>query len=215
MGRYPILYSFRRCPYAIRARMAIYQADVKCELREVVLSDKPQSMLQLSNKGTVPVLLTTDEQVIDESLDVMFWALKHNDPDGWLDENHPLSQSLIEKNDNEFKYYLDRYKYHVGYPEHSQAYYRKKTFDFLDVLEDTLGQHDGVALLGKQLTLSDIAIFPFIRQFANVDLNWFESSPYEYIKQWYKRIGSSYLFQNCMNKYEKWLPEHEAIYFPV
>ena len=214
MDRHPILYSFRRCPYAMRARMAIYQANIKCELREVLLKEKPESMLSLSNKGTVPVLATPDNKIIDESLDVMLWALKQNDPAHWLNETGSVPLALIERNDNEFKYYLDRYKYHVGYPEYPQEYYRDKTADFLNVLETHLDDHHGVALTVNHLSFADISIFPFIRQFANVDLEWFKSSPYNLLYRWYKKIEQSVLFQDCMYKYKPWSPGQMTVYFP-
>lgn len=215
MQTYPVLYSFRRCPYAMRARMAIYQADIKCELREVVLKDKPESMLSLSNKGTVPVLLTPDEKIIDQSCEVMHWALNQNDPDHWLDEDASQSQFLIDYNDNEFKHFLDRYKYHVGYPEQSQEYYRDNAESFLKLLETYLSKHKGKALLGDRFTFADMAIFPFIRQFSKVDLDWFDSSPYDLLKKWTANIEQSKLFQNCMKKYEQWQPKQSPIYFPA
>ena len=215
MQTYPVLYSFRRCPYAMRARMAIYQANIKCELREVVLKDKPESMLLLSKKGTVPVLLTPDKKVIDQSCEVMHWALNKNDPDHWLDEDASQSQFMIDYNDNEFKHYLDRYKYHVGYPEQSQEYYRENAESFFKLIEKQLSENKGVALLGNRISFADIAIFPFIRQFAMVDLNWFKSSPYEFLKKWFSEIEQSDLFQNCMKKYEQWQPEQKPIYFPT
>lgn len=215
MLAHPILYSFRRCPYAMRARMAIYQAQIKCELREVLLKDKPETMLSLSSKGTVPVLLTPDEKIIDESLEVMIWALSQNDPDDWLMNNNHCSNDLIEKNDNEFKYYLDRYKYHVGYPEHTQEFYRDKTLPYLELLEQTLSDNGGISLSGKHLSFTDISIFPFIRQFANVDLHWFTKSSYKWIKNWYVNIEQSKLFQNCMHKYEQWSPDQSPVYFPL
>ena len=214
MVKHPILYSFRRCPYAMRARMAIYQSNIRCEIREVVLNDKPESMLSLSSKGTVPVLCTVDKKVIDQSIDVMYWALNQYDPDHWLTKNDSLTNDLIMRNDNEFKYYLDRYKYHVGYPEYSQEEYRNQTQDFLEFLERCLVENGGVALTTNHLSLSDISIFPFIRQFANVDLHWFNSTPYERLKNWYKDIEQSNLFKHCMSKYEKWLPEQAPVYFP-
>lgn len=215
MNTYPVLYSFRRCPYAMRARMAIYQANIKCELREVVLKDKPESLLLLSDKGTVPVLLTPDKEVIEQSSDVMSWALNKNDPDNWLNEDESQSQFLIDYNDNEFKYYLDRYKYHVGYPEYTQEYYRENSESFLKLIETQLSNNKGLALLRDKLSFTDVAIFPFIRQFARVDLDWFEASSYTLIKDWLGNIEQSNLFQNCMKKYEQWQPEHAPIYFPV
>jgi glutathione S-transferase len=213
METYPVLYSFRRCPYAMRARMAIYRAGIKCELREVVLKDKPESLLGLSDKGTVPVLLTPDEQVIEQSSEVMFWALKQSDPDDWLKEDESQSQYLIDYNDNEFKHFLDRYKYHVGYPEHSQEYYRENAESFLALIEKHLETNKGIALLGNKLSFADIAIFPFIRQFARVDLDWFQDSPYTLIKDWLNNIEQSKLFQACMKKHEQWQPEQAPVYF--
>ncbi len=215
MKTYPVLYSFRRCPYAMRARMAIYQAKIKCELREVVLKDKPESMLLLSDKGTVPVLLTPDKEVIEQSSEVMHWALKQNDPDHWLDEDASQSQFLIDYNDHEFKHFLDRYKYHVGYPEHPQEYYRDNAESFLKLLEKQLSEKTGVALLGNRITFADMAIFPFIRQFTMVDMDWFKASPYECLKKWFSGIEQSELFQGCMKKYEQWQPEQAPIYFPA
>ena len=215
MDKYPILYSFRRCPYAMRARMAIYQANIRCEHREVVLKDKPESMMQLSSKGTVPVLLTPDNTIIDESLDVMFWALEQNDPEDWLNEDRSLGKTLLERNDNEFKYYLDRYKYHVGYPEYSKEYYRDMTSDYLDALENCLIGNQGVGLTAEHLSFTDVSIFPFIRQFANVDLDWFRLSSYKMINCWYDKIGQSDLFKSSMIKYARWTPADAPVYFPL
>lgn len=215
MKDYPVLYSFRRCPYAMRARMALYKANIKCELREVVLKDKPESMLQLSAKGTVPVLLTSDKKVIDQSNDVMHWALNQHDPDNWLHEDASRSQYLIDYNDNEFKHFLDRYKYYVGYPEHSQEHYRENAESFIKLLENNLLENNNVALLSDRISLVDIAIFPFVRQFARVDLDWFQASPYKSVIQWLYKLEESDLFKSCMKKYKQWLPEHEPTYFPA
>ncbi|GJM05349.1 MAG: glutathione S-transferase [marine bacterium B5-7] len=171
-------------------------------------------MLSLSKKGTVPVLLTPDNAIIDQSLDVMFWALNQYDIDDWLNEDSSLSQELVERNDNEFKYYLDRYKYHVAYPEYSQEYYRDKGSDYLALLEKCLDDNKGVALAGDHLSFSDISVFPFIRQFANVDLVWFESSPYQLLNCWYNKIEQGSLFKDCMKKYKQWTPEQAPVYFP-
>ena len=212
---YPVLYSFRRCPYAMRARIAIFKANIKCEIREVVLKDKPESMLLLSEKGTVPVLLTPEQEVIEQSSDVMHWALNQHDPDNWLDEDAAQSQYLIDYNDNEFKHFLDRYKYYVGYPEHPQEYYRDNAESFLKLIEKQLSENSGVALLGNRISFVDMAIFPFIRQFAMVDLDWFKATSYEHLNQWFSNIEQSELFQGCMKKYDQWLPEHAPVYFPA
>ena len=215
MEDYPVLYSFRRCPYAMRARMALYKANIKCELREVVLKEKPESMLQLSDKGTVPVLLTPDKKVIEQSSEVMHWALNQSDPDNWLNEDEAKSQYLIDYNDNEFKHFLDRYKYYVGYPEHSQEYYRGNAESFIGILEKNLAENNNAALLSDRISLVDISIFPFVRQFARVDFDWFLASPYKSVIQWLSKLEESDLFKNCMKKYGQWLPEHEPVYFPV
>ena len=201
---YPVLYSFRRCPYAIRARMAIASADIRCELREVKLSDKPGEMLRLSPKGTVPVLQLPDGKVIDESLEVMYWALQQNDPGSWLRLDPDSANTLIQKNDGEFKLNLDRYKYHVRYPENSQLFYRQAAEEFLQLIEEALVSHNSKGLLQDKITLADIAIFPFIRQFSRVDYDWFRSSDYHLTLAWLDKIEGSTLFKKVMFKYEPW-----------
>ncbi len=194
--------------------MAIIQAGIQCELREVELKNKPAAMLNLSGKGTVPVLLTPEQKVIDESLAVMHWALAQSDPDQWLDYEDP--DGLIDLNDGEFKYYLDRYKYHVGYPQHPQHYYRDRAVDFLQRLESCLECNASLVLASSQhLSLLDIAIFPFIRQFANVDSDWFEHSDFKRLQQWRTRIEDSSLFQQCMQKYVLWQEGQLPIIFPT
>ena len=210
----PILYSFRRCPYAIRARMALAVAGTKCELREVILRDKPEQMLAISSKGTVPVLELADGRVIDESLDVMHWALKQSDPEQWLHQQVSLSENLIEKNDLEFKEHLDRYKYYVNYPEHSQLYYREKGEEFLQKLEDSLQENKGVGLVCARVSLADVAIFPFVRQFSRVEEDWFPGTHYELLIQWLQRIEKGSLFQSVMHKYPRWSEQSETQVFP-
>jgi len=200
----PVLYSFRRCPYAIRARMALEYASINCELREVKLSNKPQTMINISNKGTVPVLQLTDGSVIDESLDIMLWALEQTDPDQWLGVEQKNTRLLIEKYDQEFTQYLDQYKYFQRYPEHSQLYYREKAEIFIELLETNLQEHSGIALVSNRLTLVDVAIFPFIRQFAHVDWEWFSNSQYKNLISWLLKFEESELFLAVMNKHEPW-----------
>ena len=200
----PVLYSFRRCPYAIRARMALEYASINCELREVKLSNKPQTMINISNKGTVPVLQLTDGSVIDESLDIMLWALEQTDPDQWLDVEQKDIRLLIEKYDQEFTQYLDQYKYFQRYPEHSQLYYREKAEGFIGLLETNLQEHQGIGLVSNRLTLADVAIFPFIRQFAHVDWEWFSNSQYKNLISWLLKFEESELFLAVMNKHEPW-----------
>jgi len=203
----PVLYSFRRCPYAMRARMALVYSGVTFELREIVLKNKPQEMLNASPKGTVPVLILPTGTVVDESLDVMKWALSMNDPDDWvmqtsLELTHSLN-ALIQKNDHEFKGYLDRYKYADRYPECSMKHYRGQGEVFLLELERKL--QSSLYLFGDQLTLADVAIMPFIRQFAHVDIDWFRQTPYKKLQAWLDDFLQSTLFNRVMKKYPLWV----------
>ena len=210
---YPILYSFRRCPYAIRARLAITVAAIKVELREIELRNKPEQLLAISAKGTVPVLQLADNTVIDESLDIMFWALAQNDPSNWLESTQlPNFNSLIEHNDVEFKYYLDRYKYADRYPEHPIHFYREKAESFLIELEEKL-QHTQY-LSGHQFSFADAAILPFVRQFATVDSIWFQHSPYNAVNTWLQLFLQSKLFASVMIVYQPWAVNTETSLFP-
>ncbi len=197
----PLLFTFRRCPYAIRARMAIKISGVNVTMQEVNLRDKPAALLACSPKGTVPVLQLADGRIIDESLDIMLWALSINDPERWLDSPGGLSeaaQALIEQNDEPFKKALDYYKYSVRFPEHSEQYYREQTEFFLQELNARLSRTD--YLMGDRLTVADMAIFPFIRQFSNVDKDWFYASPYKHLIDWLDARISSDLFTAVMRK---------------
>ncbi|MEE3716631.1 glutathione S-transferase [Tumidithrix elongata RA019] len=204
----PILYSFRRCPYAIRARMALRYAAIEYELREVSLKNKPAEMLAISPKGTTPVLQLTDGRVLEESLDIMEWAVEQHDPDRWnhlLEISRLLGKKLITINDLEFKQALDRYKYANRFPEATQETYRSQAETFLQTLESLLSQH--AFLLGDRISLADIAIFPFIRQFAQVDLEWFQSTSYNHLQQWLSGHEHSMLFQEVMQKVPVWVPK--------
>ncbi|TYQ26498.1 glutathione S-transferase [Pseudanabaena sp. UWO311] len=218
----PILYSFRRCPYAIRARMALAYAGVSYELREVTLKNKPKEMLDISPKGTTPVMQVFMEEdfiVLEESLDIMHWALEQHDPLNWKDlpeKSLAIAQQLINTNDREFKLALDRYKYPNRFPEKSQEDYRQQAEEFLQVLELQLQSRSltGEAqafLIGDQQTLADIAIFPFVRQLANVDIDWFLSSCYERLQQWLKWHETSAMFELVMQKFPVWTSDQEAI----
>ena len=196
----PILYSFRRCPYAIRARIAIHYANISVDLHEVDLKNKPAAMLAASPKGTVPVLIDTDGTVIDESLEIMHWALRQNDPDGWLELEKPaVANSLIDKNDGDFKSWLDKYKYHVGHPEHPPEYYRDHCEIFFALLEEKLTYN--THLLGEKMTIADNAIFPFIRQFAFVDKVWFDQTAYSNLRCWLNTFLHSERFLAVMKKH--------------
>lgn len=198
----PILYSYRRCPYAMRARMALRYAGIEVEIREIALREKPAHMLSVSPKGTVPVLVLAGGRVIDESLDIMMFALKQNDPDGWL-TNNPLCSELIAENDGSFKLALDRYKYAIRFPDQSVEHYRQQGERFLARLQTLLERN--AYLISERMTLADVAIFPFIRQFSMVDPEWFESAPYPQVRQWLATLIDSGLFKGVMQKYPTWL----------
>lgn len=198
----PVLYSYRRCPYAMRARMALRYAVIAVEIREIALRDKPKEMLKLSPKATVPVLLLQDGTVIEQSLDIMYWALQHKDKDGWLADSI-MTQQLIAENDGSFKQVLDKYKYAIRFPEQSAEAYRVEGEVFLQKLETLLGQSQ--FLLKNQISLADIAIFPFIRQFSSVDNAWFETAPYPKLKVWLRNLVESELFVSIMEKQPTYL----------
>ncbi len=194
----PILYTFRRCPYAMRARMALYTAKVDHEHREVDLKNKPLEMLAISPKGTVPVMQFSDGGILEESLDIMKWAL--NMP------NLPLEEAqCITENDTTFKKALDRYKYPGRYLEEAQADYRGQCEGFLRKLEVQLNPF----LTGETATLVDMALFPFIRQFALVDPAWFEAQPYPRLKTWLDFFISGALFQQVMEEHPLWVPGNQ------
>ncbi|MFK3824255.1 glutathione S-transferase [Pseudomonas yamanorum] len=192
-----VLYSFRRCPYAMRARMALRYSGVAVQIIEVSLKAKPAEMLVLSPKGTVPVL-SVDGRVIDESQAIMRWALAQNDPEGWLLEDDGATQALIEENDQGFKYQLDRYKYAERYPEQPMEHYRAEGEVFLSKLEGLLAERE--YLLAGHLSLADVALAPFVRQFAHVDREWFGRAPYPRLQAWLQRFLESPLFIAIMAK---------------
>ena len=201
----PILYTFRRCPYAIRARMTLAYAGINFEVREVVLRDKPQAMLTLSPKGTVPVMQLSDGTVLEESLDIMKWALRQSDPDGWNPANASVRaemDQLIEDNDFSFKPSLDGYKYPQASPERTAEEHRDSGATFLAKLEDRLRRSD--YLFGMMISLADVAVFPFVRQFAGVDKTWFESTPYAQLRSWLQFFVGHPLFKGVMHKYPPW-----------
>jgi len=216
------LYSFRRCPYAMRARLActLFVPKQSLELREVVLKNKPQELLDISPKATVPVLLTSgeplaDSSLIDESRDIMHWALdKAADTlkTQYLPYHLQLDiDELIDENDGTFKWALDHYKYADRFEE-SEEYYRELGEVFLTKLEQLL--ENNRYLFTAKMSLADIAIFPFVRQFAHVDKQWFEQSQYPKLVQWLSKLLESELFTSIMKKYEPWQKQDEAIFFP-
>lgn len=207
----PILYSFRRCPYAIRARMALASADIRCELREVLLRDKPPAMLEASVKGTVPVLVLRD-RVIDESLDVMDWALGQRDPLYWSDGPDEETRALLRDNDGPFKHHLDRYKYSARHDDVDAQTHREQAAMFIARLEERLA--DDAYLTGDQPRLADVAIFPFVRQFAAVDKRYWQGAPFPNTGRWLDQWCASSLFARCMHKSPPWCRQNERVFFP-
>ena len=202
-----MLYTFRRCPYAMRARLALKYNGAAVELREVDLKHVPASLSQASSKDTVPVLALSDGKVLDESWDILLWALRRNDPDCWLgeDESHLIpADQLIEMNDYSFKDDLDHYKYADRYPEHPAEEYRSRGEEFLQELEELLTAQS--YLLGDRISLADIGIFPFIRQFAFVDKAWFDRASYCHLQRWLDGFLQSALFAAVMVKHPVWKP---------
>jgi glutathione S-transferase len=199
----PILYSFRRCPYAMRARMALWAAGIAVELREVKLAAKPPELITASPKATVPVLVLADGPdaggVIDESLAIMRWALGENDPEGWLTGD---DAALIAVNDGAFKHHLDRAKYPGRYEDGDGTDHRAAALALLQPLEARLA--DAPYLCGAARSLTDIALFPFIRQFAAIDPEWFAARPLPHLQDWLKRLATSELFGAIMPKVALW-----------
>jgi glutathione S-transferase len=195
----PILYSFRRCPYAMRARMALWVAGITVELREVKLAAKPPELIAASPKATVPVLVLADGTVIDESLGIMRWALAQDDPEQWLAGDDPAQ---IAVNDGAFKHHLDRAKYPGRYEGDDGSDHRAAALALLHPLETRLER--ATYLCGEARTLTDIALFPFIRQFAAIDPEWFAAQPMPRLQTWLERHAASDLFASIMPKFAPW-----------
>jgi glutathione S-transferase len=211
----PILYSLRNCPYAMRARIAIFKAQQQIELRDVVLSEKPEEMLIASPKGTVPVLVLPDNHIIDESLSVMLWALNESDPNNLLHSDDvvalPKMLSLINQFDDEFKACLEAYKCAKRYRENNIIECRQACEHFIQLLELRLTQHK--FLFADNESLADIAILPFIRQFARVERQWYLQSPYPKLQQWLNQYLQSPMFSKVMTKYPLWLESRAVTVF--
>jgi len=198
----------------MRARLAIANAGVLVTLREIELRNKPADMLSVSPKGTVPVLVLPNGQIIDESLDIMLWALEIHDTNAWLSSwKNPAAQALVKRNDGEFKQALDRYKYADRYPEQPMAYYRQQAEVFLAELEHRL--QNTCYLFSDHFSLIDAAIAPFVRQFAAVDAAWFNTSPYPLLRQWLQAFLASPLFKYIMQAYPVWTIGAEPLPFGV
>ena len=195
----PILYSFRRCPYAMRARMSIVRTKHICELREVILRDRPEHMMQISPKGTVPVMLLSNGEVIEESLEIMQHVLSWK-----LSE---IESQWVDRNDNEFKFHLDRYKYPNRYENVDSIEQRTLAKKYLDDLDNFLKEEISDAL--------NDALFPFVRQFANHDRHWFDSQNWNNIHEWLSNNLASDEFKICMKKYPQWHEGDEVVEFPI
>ncbi len=225
----PILYSFRRCPFAMRARLALAASHTRCELREIVLRAKPAQLLEASPKGTVPVLVlpaagapsgqaaaqAASVQILEHSLDIMRWALERNDPEHWLlAPTGTLDDmlALIGQCDGPFKQDLDRYKYPERYPDSDPVAHRSQGSVYLRRLDGMLANHP--YLFGERPTLADRAIAPFVRQFAHTDKPWFGAQPWPALQAWLEAFLASALFERVMQKYPRWEAGHEIVVFP-
>jgi glutathione S-transferase len=206
---FPILYSFRRCPYAIRARWALLSSNIEVELREIILKEKPNEFLKVSDSGTVPCLQLKNK-IIDESIDIMIWALRKNDPDGWLDMPAE-GYRVIDEVEKKFKPNLDKTKYATRYPRNDSKVSRSLAIEYLIDLDKKI---KGEFLFGQQPKLADIAIFPFVRQFANIDIKWFDEFGWENLQNWLKAFVGSNMFDKSQKKFDQWRPAADPVFFP-
>ena len=219
----PILYSLKNCPYAMRARMAIFYSQNAVVLCNIALNNKPAKMLDASPKGTVPVLVLSEQEpsIIDESLDIMLWALSNNDPSDLLHKEDssalPNMLKLIATFDNEFKGCLEAYKCAKRYHEDNLIDCRQACEIFIHDLEQRLTeQHltENRFLMSSKLSLADIAVLPFIRQFAKVERQWYLQSPYPHVRSWLNNFLQNAMFAKVMTKYPLWSQHSEKIIFP-
>ncbi len=211
----PILYSLRNCPYAMRARIAIFKSKQTILLRDLVLSNKPEEMIAASPKATVPVLVLADGTVIDESLEVMLWALKETDPDDLLHSHItnalPDMFQLINDFDQDFKLCLEQYKCAKRYRENDLFEHRENCEVYIKKLEQRLTKH--LFLMSDKESLADIALLPFIRQFARIERQWYLQSPYPNVRQWLNNYLQSSMFTKVMAKQLLWLDSREDVLF--
>ena len=205
----PILYSFRRCPYAMRARLSLLMRGVAVELREVVLRAKPAAMLEVSAKATVPVLVLPDQRVLDESLDIMRWATAESGAADWMS---PDDAMLVADTDGAFKHHLDRYKYADRYPADAVDH-RAEATRFLQRLDDRLDTR--LMLGGDRLSMTDIAILPFVRQFAETDRGYFDALPLPALQRWLATFLGSPLFGRAMTRFAPWQDGDSPVVFPA
>ena len=214
-GNLPILYSFRRCPYAMRARLALLASGIQCELREVVLRNKPAEFLTTSPKATVPVLVTPNGEVIEQSWDIMMWALRQHDPAHWLPSDANVFErgmQLLHRCDGEFKQQLDRYKYPQRHGLEDGTAARDEAMFFLANLESLLKQQR--YLFNSSIGIFDAAILPFVRQFAHVDIDWFAAQPLPSVQAWLSAFENSTDFKRAMTVYPAWADNAPITVFP-
>ncbi|WP_068086001.1 glutathione S-transferase [Polycladidibacter stylochi] len=216
MSKQPILYSFRRCPYAMRARLALISSNTQVELREIVLRNKPAHMLEISPKGTVPVMILPDATVIDESLDIALWALSRNDPQNWLEPETGTKLQmldLIAHLDGAFKYHLDHYKYASRYEDADPEVHYNSAIQELEGLEKRL--QNSPYLFGSRPALADQMLFPFVRQFCNANKERFQQSAPERVRAWLNRLIETELFTTAFaTKWTQWQPGDVPLLFP-
>ena len=215
MSELPVFWSFRRCPYAMRARLAIAASGENVELREIMLRFKPEAFRAVSAKATVPVLELGSGQVIDQSRDIMFWALQRNDPQNWLDiwyRDPNEVNRFIDRLDGSFKHNLDRYKYASRYNADRALTHRLAGAEFLSELDFKLGQES--FLSGKNAGILDFASLPFVRQFRIADPDWFDQQHWPYMHKWLSAFLTSRTFAEVMIKYTPWQEGAEPVFFP-
>ncbi len=216
----PLLYSLQHCPYAMRARLGLLMAQQHVMLRAIVMKNKPQEMLTVSPKGTVPVLILPDESIVDESLDIMLWALQQNDPEDLLHKDSPedlvAMLKLINRNDKEFKPQLEIYKKSKRFRTGTELEERQKCEIFIAELEQMLAEQErGGNFIGHKPGLIDYALLPFVRQFSRVNKAWFKAAPYPLLQAWLVHHLESRLYSKAMAKFPLWLDEHEECLFGI
>lgn len=210
---FPILYSFRRCPYAIRARYTLSLLNIKVEIREVVLRNKPEALLALGGRSSVPQMICEQGTRYPESMDIIRWAMtKKQNANIYSEQQENEIAAWLFQTDHRFKVWLDKYKYADRHPAHSQAYYRSQAERFLRRLESKLSKQ--AFLLGDEMSMADVLVFPFIRQFRGVDNAWFDQSQYLNVRSWLKQIIEDEAFEKVMIKLPPWQEGDEPRYFP-
>tara|TARA_B100001939_G_scaffold344075_1_gene357836 strand:+ start:905 stop:1552 length:648 start_codon:yes stop_codon:yes gene_type:complete len=214
INKYPTLYSFRRCPYAMRARLALRLCKIECIIREISLKAKNTEFLRVSSKATVPVLVLPNGEVLEESLDIIYWSLEQNDPSK-LKVNNQLGRKtskLIELFDTEFKFHLDRYKYSSRYNIQNSQVHRDKAREILVQINTML---EGKSYMeGKNISLLDISILPFVRQFRIADMKWFDNNlGLDNVNKWLNIFLNSDLLASIMTKYKVWEIDDPVTFF--